>query len=255
MLWYKSWLETRWRFVIGLAIVVLSAFTAVAAYPRMMALLPLVPTVQAGGELGRRIRESAALMHDYRGYVWSQWLRQGMTNMLSLFAVLLGTGGLLSQGAGGGALFTLSLPVSRKALLGARAATGLAELFVLASVPPLLLPLLSPAVGQSYGIGDALVHGVCLFVAATVLFSAATFLSTVFTDVWRPALIVCASASVVGLAEPFAGPIARYSLFGIMTGESYFRGGGLPWGGLLASAAASSALLFAAGRNLARQDF
>ena len=85
-----------------------------------------------------------------------------MTQMLSLFAVLLGTGGLLSQASGGGALFTLSLPVSRKRLLGVRAATGLAELLALAFVPPLLLPLLSPAVGQSYGIGDALVHGACL---------------------------------------------------------------------------------------------
>jgi ABC-2 type transport system permease protein len=255
MLWYKSWLETRWRFLIGLAIVVLTAFTAVVAYPRVVALLPLVPTAQAGGELGRRIRESAALMHDYRGYVWSQWLRQSMTNMLSLFAVLLGTGGLLSQGAGGGALFTLSLPVSRKALLGVRAATGLAELLVLAFVPPLLIPVLSPGVGQTYGVGDAFVHGACLFGAATVLFSATSFLCTVFADTWRPALIVCCVASVIGLAEPFIGWVSRYSLFGIMTGESYFRGDGVPWLGLLASAAVSAAMLFAASSNLARQDF
>ena len=52
--------------------------------------------------------------------------------MWTLFAVLLGTGGLLSQASGGGALFTLSLPVSRNRLLGVRAATGLAELLVLA---------------------------------------------------------------------------------------------------------------------------
>ena len=255
MLWYKVWLETRWRFLIGLAIVTLSALGAVAAYPRVVALLPLVPSVQIGGELGRRIRESAELMRDYRGYVWSQWLRSSMTNMVSLFAVLLGTGGLVTQASGGGALFTLSLPVTRKELLGVRAATGLAELLVLAFLPPLLLPLLSPGVGQSYAVGDALVHGACLFVAATVLFSAASLLSTVFGDVWRPALIVCGVASVIGLAEPFAGAISRYSLFGIMTAESYFRGDGVPWLGLLASAAVSAAMLSAASSNLARQDF
>ena len=27
MLWYKSWLETRWRFVIGLVLLILSACT------------------------------------------------------------------------------------------------------------------------------------------------------------------------------------------------------------------------------------
>jgi hypothetical protein len=40
-----------------------------------------------------------------------------------------------------------------------------------------------------------------------------------------------------------------------MSVEIYFRGGGLPWLGLFASAAASAAMLYAAARNLARQDF
>ena len=40
-----------------------------------------------------------------------------------------------------------------------------------------------------------------------------------------------------------------------MSGETYFRGGGLPWLGLLASAAVSAAMLYAAASNIARQDF
>ena len=178
-----------------------------------------------------------------------------MTNMLSLFAVLLGTGGLLSQASGGGALFTLSLPATRNRLLAVRAATGLAELLVLAFVPPLLLPLLSPAVGQSYAVADALVHATCLFVAGTVLFSLAFLLSTVFSDVWRPALVAGCASALVGLSEPFFRGLSRYSLFGIMTGEIYFRGGGVPWLGLLASTAVSAAMLYVATKNIARQDF
>ena len=255
MLWYKAWLETRWRFLIGFALVMLGAVGAVLAYPKFVTVLAAVPAIDVQGELGRRIREGAELGRTYHGYLWSQWLRQSMTNMLSLFAVLLGTGGLLSQGTGGGALFTLSLPVSRTQLMVARTATGLAELSVLSFVPQLVLPLLSPAVGQSYGIGDALVHGACFFVAGGVLFSVACLLSTMFTDVWRPALIVCALAFVLGSCEAFFDTLSRYSLFGIMDGEMYFRGGGLPWLGLLASAAVSAAMLFAASRNLARQDF
>ncbi len=255
MLWYKSFLETRWRFLIGLAILLLSITGTVLGYPRVVKLLPLVPSIDTSGEIGRRIKEIADLSHTYRGYIWAQGLRQNVTQMLSLFAVLLGTGGLLSQASGGGALFTLSLPVSRNRLLGVRAATGLAELATLAFVPLLLLPLISPAVGEHFGILDALVHGACFFLAATVLFSLACLLSTVFTDVWRPALIVCALAAVLGIAEPFFGALSRYSLFGIMNGETYFRGGGVPWLGLLASAAGSAAMLFAASRNLARQDF
>jgi hypothetical protein len=152
-------------------------------------------------------------------------------------------------------VFTLSLPVSRNRVVGIRAATGLAELLVLAVIPVLLLPVLSPAVGETYNVGDALVHGACLFIAAGVVFSLTFLLATVFSDLWRPVLIASGAAAVLGLCDPFFPALSRYGLFGIMSGEVYFRGGGLPWLGLLASAAASAAMLYAASRNIARQDF
>ena len=256
MLWYKSWLETRWRFLIGLALLMCSA-------PRHRLRLSPGGEAPAAGARGRRQRRARPADQGSGGTdarlprlrVVAVAPAEHDADLWTLFAVLLGTGGLLSQASGGGALFTLSLPVSRNRLLGVRAATGLAELLVLAFVPPLLLPLLSPAVGQTYGIGDALVHGACLFIAGAVFFSLAFLLSTVFSDVWRPVLIVCGVAAVLALCEPFFGDLSRYSLFGVMSGEIYFRGGGLPWLGLLASAAVSAAMLFAATRNIARQDF
>jgi ABC-type transport system involved in multi-copper enzyme maturation permease subunit len=256
MLWYKSFLETRSRFLIGLVILLMSVCGTVYAYPRVERLLPMMPAAATagGGLVAERIREIAGLSATYRGYIWAQVLRQNLTQMFSLFAVLLGAGGLATQGARG-ALFTLSLPVSRNQLLGVRTATGLAELAALSFVPLLLLPLISPAVGQHYALADTLIHGLCLFVAGAVLFSAACLLSTIFHDQWRPILIVCFVAAVLGIAEPFFGELSRYSLFGTMDGEMYFRGGGVPWLELLASAAVSAALLFAASRNLARQDF
>src|SRR4051812_5787488 len=256
MLWYKSFLETRSRFLIGLCVLLMSVFGTVYAYPRVERLLPMVPAAAAasGGLVADRIRDIAALSSTYRGYIWAQALRQNVTQMLSLFAVLLGAGGLATQGARG-ALFTLSLPVSRHQLLGVRTATGLAELAALSFVPLLLLPLISPGVGQQYGLADTLIHGLCLFVAGAVLFSAASLLSTVFQDQWRPILIVCFAAAVLGIAEPFFGELSRYSLFGTMDGEIYFRGGGVPWLELLARAAGSAGLLFAPGREPPRPEF
>jgi hypothetical protein len=255
MLWYKAWLETRWRFAIGLVILILSAAGAVFAYPRVLKLLPLVPSIDTSNEVGRRIKEIGDLSRSYAGYIWAQWFRQNMTQTLSLFAALLGTGGLRSQTAGGGALFTLSLPISRSRLLGVRVATGLIELLALAMVPSVAVPLLSTAIGSRFGVGAALVYGACAFVASTVIFSAASLLSNVFSDIWRLALIVCVAAAALGIREPFFGDYSRYSLFGVMDGEMYFRSGGLPWLGLGVSATASAAMLFAAGRNLGRQDF
>jgi ABC-type transport system involved in multi-copper enzyme maturation permease subunit len=255
MLWYKSFLETRSRFVIGLVIVVLSMGGIVFAYPRVARLLPLVPSIDTGGEVGRRIKEVAELSRSYRGYIWAQALRQNISQMVSLFAVLLGAGGLLSRASGSGTAFTLSLPVSRNRLLAVRTATGLAELAAVSFAPVLLLPLLSPAVGERFGIVEALVHGACFFAAGSVLFSLTALLSTVFHDTWQPVLIACAFAALLAITEAFLREGARYSLFGLMSGEMYFRDGVVPWLGLLAGAAVSAAMLFAASRSLARQDF
>src|SRR5579863_5529517 len=160
MLWYKSWLETRWQFLIGFIVLMCAAASTVAFWPKFTELIPLASSVQASGEIGRQIREGVELARDYRGYIWSQGFRQSLTNMATLFAVLLGTGGLLSQRSGG--LFLLSLPVSRTRFLATRAATGLAELLLIAAVPSLVILVVSPAVGKSYGGSDALVHALCL---------------------------------------------------------------------------------------------
>jgi len=255
MLWYKSWLETRWRFVIGLVLLMFSAASTVFTYPEVVKLLSGMPNPDLGGALGRRVGETLALARDYRGYVWSQWFRQNLIQMWGIFAVLLGTGGLVSQASGGGAIFTLSLPASRNRLLGVRAATGLAELLVLAIVPPLLVPAFSGAIGERYAVSDALVHGACMFIAGTMFFSLAFLLSTVFADVWRPALIVFCVAVALGLSDLVLRDLPLFSVVRLMSGETYFRTGSWPWPGLFASMVVSSALLYGASRNIARRDF
>jgi hypothetical protein len=253
MLWYKSWLETRWRFLIGLALLTCSAAGVVFAYPLTLKLLPLVPT-NLGGEIGQRIRESAELAREYRSYVWSEWFRKNLGQMATFFAVLLGTGGLLSRPSGGEALFTLSLPVSRQRLFGVRAAAGLGELTVLTFVPSLLIPLLSPMVSETYGLGNALVHSACALVASSVFFGLALLLSSVFGGLWRPLLIALSLAAALALAEQFLGS-RSYGIFQVMSGETYFRSGRLPWPGLLVSAAASAALYWGTSLSVARRDY
>src|SRR5687767_1949460 len=125
MLWYKSWLETRWRFLIGLFVLLCSAAGAVLVYPQVVKMTASIPT-DMPGMLGDRVREAAELSRSYRGYVWANWFRQNLTQMGTLIAILLGTASLVSES--GGALFTLSLPVTRQRLLHVRAAAGLAQL-------------------------------------------------------------------------------------------------------------------------------
>jgi hypothetical protein len=255
MLWYKSWLDTRWRFLIGFVLMTCAAFFVVGTWPRVKALLPQLSMLDTGsGLIGQKIREAAELQKTYRGFVWSQWFRQTPTQTGTLLAVLLGSGGLLSQGSSG-QLFTLSLPVSRGQLVAARAATGLAEWLAIAIVPSLVIPLASASVGESYALSVALVHGLCIFVGGTVFFGLAVLLSTVFDDLWRPLLIALTAAIVGGTVElALVGP-TRFGTFCVMTGENYFKTGLVPWGGLVVNAAVAAAMLYGAGINLARRDF
>jgi ABC-type transport system involved in multi-copper enzyme maturation permease subunit len=254
MLWYKAFLDTRGRFLIGLALLPCAAIFMVLTYPRVVALLPAATSIDTSGALGQQIGEAIDLARDYRGYVWSQWFRQTPTSLVALFAALLGTGGLAAS-ASGGTLFMLSLPASRMRIVAVRAGSGLAQWLVLALVSSLAISLSSPAVGESYSVGTALVHGTCLFVGGAVIYSLALLLSTLFGDLWRPWLIALAIATPIAFAEQIVPGSSPVGLFSAMTGEQFFRTGRLPWAGLAVATAASGALLYMAALNFSRLDF
>src|SRR5256885_10365098 len=128
MLWYKAWLDTRWRFLVGLGLLLISACGVVFTYPQVARVLTVEPSIDTSRELGRRIKEGIELSRTYRGYVWSQWFRQNLPQIWTIVAIMVGSGSVLSHGLRGGALFTLSMPASRNRLLAVRAAAGLGEL-------------------------------------------------------------------------------------------------------------------------------
>jgi ABC-type transport system involved in multi-copper enzyme maturation permease subunit len=257
MLWHKAWLETRWRFISALLILTVLAGGNVYDYLATQQLLPRLsistdtPAAEATGLAGV-IRDAIEVQKDFRGFVWYQAFRQNLTQMGVFFAVLLGCGGLLSESSKGSALFTLSLPVTRRHLLGARTGVGLAQLMAISIVPPLAISVLAPTVGQRFSVVDALAHGVCIFFVAAVFFSLASFLSTLFADIWRPLLIAIGIACAVALVSMF---VPQLGIFSVMSGESYFRTGSLPWMGFVTSAVIATALLYSAAETLERRDF
>jgi ABC-type transport system involved in multi-copper enzyme maturation permease subunit len=257
MLLHKAWLETRWRFISALVILTMLSASSVFSYfanSRLMSELATtpVPAAAEASPLGAAIREAIELQKEFRGFIWYRTFRDNLTNMGVFFAILLGCGGLLSETSKGSALFTLSLPVTRKQLIGARATTGLLQCLAIAMVPPLVLPILAPAIGERFGIVDALAHGLCIFFVGALFFSLASFLSTLFADIWRPMLIALGIACAIAIVS-FVVP--QLALFSVMSGESYFRTGTLPWTGLLTSAVLATALLYSAAETLERRDF
>jgi hypothetical protein len=254
MLWYKAWLDTRSRFVLGLLVLLVLACGTVFLFRTVQVIASSLPvdTVVGGGVLQERMQEALEAIRTFRGYAWSQWFVGKLPALLTLFGALLGSGSPLVK-AGTGALFSLALPASRDGWIGTRAATGLAELLVIALLPSIAIVALAPLVGQQLSFVDALVFGFCAFVGGTLFFALALFLSTLFNDVWRPLLLTCLGAVMIG-AFGQALPSGR-GLFEAMAGKSYYYDGVLPWPELLLATVAAGAFVYFASANVARRDF
>jgi hypothetical protein len=250
MLWHKAWVDTRWRFFLGLALLLVLACGSSLTFPRVRDFLgamqlPVVPDEEAAAAF----RESLEFIRTFRGYAWSQWFSQSFPILLTIMAALLGSGNALVKG-GSGALFSLALPVARGRWISSRSGIALAELFVLALAPSLVFAVLAPVVGEQFAVTEALAYGLSAFVGASLFLGLAVFLSTLFNDVWRPLLLTCVGALVVALVVPH-----DHGLFQAMGGRSYFFSGTLAWPELLVSAAAALGLVCAATAKIARRDF
>jgi hypothetical protein len=248
MLWHKAWVDTRWRFSLSLVLLIVFACGSALSFPRVRDLfatmqLPVVPDEATAAAL----REQLELMRTFRGYVWSQWFSQTFPALMTLLAALLGSGSPLFTG-GGGALFSLALPVARSRWIGARAGIALTELLVLALVPSLAFAVLAPVVDGEFRVIEGLVYGTSAFVGGSLFLGLAVFLSTLFNDVWRPLLLTCVGALAIGLIVPVG-------LFPAMGGHGYFFASTLAWPELLAGAAGAAMLVYAAAARLERRDF
>ncbi|MCA1632139.1 MAG: hypothetical protein LC802_00115 [Acidobacteria bacterium] len=253
MLWYKAWLETRWRFIVGLVLLTCFGAAVVLTHPLMENMQVEIPNLP--GSLGESVREAFALMTTYRGYVWSQWFAKNLLQFWTLFAVLLGVGGFAAEAQRGTALWTLSLPVTRRRLLGVRAGVGAAELLLLALVPSLLVAALSPLVGQSYPLGEALAYSLMMFIGGMFFYGLALLLSTAFGDQLKPILAAMAVSIAMGLLSLFSKRLADYSVYSVMSGQKYFNEGAPPWAGLAVCVALAAAMFYASLRVLERRDF
>lgn len=252
MVWLKTWLDTRWRFLIGFALLLVSACGIAVSYVQVAELIPNIRVANVpGGPLTEAIEEAMADQSTFSGFVWSQWFGGNLTTLATFFAAILGSGNPLS-GSDRGVTFSLALPVPRGRWLTTRAALGLMELLVLVLVPSLVIVLIAPVIGETYALGAAVVHSLGVFIVSAAFFGCALLLSTFFNGVLRPLLITCLIAMALGMLEVF---VPHNGVFAAMSAETYFRDGVLPWVGWLASAVVTGGLLYWAAVNVERRDF
>ena len=175
---YKSWLETRSRFLWGSVLVLGTVSNSVFQGPKVM----------------RAVRQQLPwLPMPFPRYLWETVYQGSLLATWIAFVVLLGLGGLRREVSTGVSAFTLSLPVRRSKFLQAQAVMGLAEALVMGFLPALLVPALSLLIGQTFAIDQAICYAV-LLVGAGLVFYGWTVLLSHLTQGGLTALTISASS-------------------------------------------------------------
>jgi hypothetical protein len=200
-----------------------------------------------------RLTPAATRAANVNGLLQS-WFRNGLPQLWCLFAILLGSGGLISQaGRSDGGLFTLALPITRTSIVLTRVGVVLVELYLLALLP--LLLVLSPTLGRLYLSADVFVMSLSIVAGGAVFFAIPFLLSSLFEQFWLPAATMLGLAVAITVARTIDPVLAGYTMGRLLRGGDYLGGGSLPWVGLVGSVAISAALIAVAARNIARRDF
>jgi len=255
MLWQKSWWETRWGFLVFIVGTLLFVVWRPLEAQWVSSFQERAP---AWGEDWRRL---LPLLSSHQGYVWSYWFKLTLLIMWPMCAVAqgvtLGSASCpwMAGGHGAAGLFTYSLPVSRRRVLLTHAALVAVELVLVALAPSLMFPIVSHLTGGDVPFGSTGIYALLLSLGGMV-FPAFTFLLTaVFDNQWK--VLVIGIAVVFALFFPIrlAEEFPWWNVYHVMSGETYFRYGKIPWLGLLASLAISALMMFVAVRIYERRDF
>ncbi|HEU0183869.1 MAG TPA: hypothetical protein VFS27_01040 [Blastocatellia bacterium] len=254
MLWKKSWWDTRWLFLAGLlATLVMFGWALGWGHFDATRWTARLQRMESMGESERHA------LNNYQGHVWFLWFRLILNFIWADFAVALGAICLMSacpwtsyQKAAG--LFAFSLPVSRRKVLLAPAAVGFIELFLIALIPSLLLPVIALFHGRRFSLGDALIYALLLIFGGAVLFCFAFLLTVIFSNYIMAFVLM--EIIIFALHLPFVSSASHpwWNILGVMAGESYFFHGQIPWFGLGISLILSAVFLFTAVRIYERRD-
>jgi ABC-2 type transport system permease protein len=245
MLWYKAWRETRVRFLLSALALTLICASFVFFHRDVSSGMPGEPL-------------------SYPVYIWRITYKGYLRELFMILTILLGLGGLARERDQRTVGFTLALPVSRWRLAATRAVVGLAELFLLATIPAIVLPLLSPLVGQGYSSSQAWAFTILWATIGSLIFGMGFVASVLFAgELTAPVVAILGLVAYSALAD--WSPLERYltDIHDVMSGIDmpYFNErtgiltGPLPWATLSAVVIAGVVLIVTGARITTRQDF
>jgi hypothetical protein len=227
MLWYKGWLETRFRLLMALGMVVLMGSTYVFG----------MKTKGLGALAG-----TAAIL-------------------VALLSIILAGAGIVTQpalqttkGLHGSMLFTLSMPVSRFRLLAVRATVGWLEVVLGILAMCFGMWILFPELrGMTTGL-EMLEYAGTLIVCASGLYSIPVLLATFLDDQWRLYGSALSFGALWWLSNHMGLP-ASANVFRAITVNSPLIAHSVPWFAMALSMGMCGVLFFAAVKIVQAREY
>jgi hypothetical protein len=230
MLWYKFWLETRWRLAFSVTMYVLQMF---AVYSNM-------------AKHSKPPDASAVL--GTLNYVW--WLT----------AIFAAANGIKTQSSGispmkglhGSTYFTLTLPISRFQLFSSRALYGIVQMLLVVTSACAATWALFPALRDSSTLGEALLCGVIFTVCSLGFYFLSTLLSIFLDAQWQ---IYGSLVAIGGVWWLVRGYQSDLNVFRVFRDSAPLVTHTIPWMAMLVSVWIGLILFVAAAREIERREF
>jgi hypothetical protein len=235
MLWYKAWLETKWRFVFLLGSILLVWLTPLWLPSFGFRLPPGVPA----SRIWMAIHLGSVLLY----IVAANFLAGSGVNSQTTYAA--------TSGFHGSMLFTLSLPVSRRRLLLVRAGLGAVQTGVLVAI------MAGYTLFQRPGGASAMqaVEYIARAIACTMaVYALSVLLACLLDEMWQFYAATFCWIAFYLLQSRFA-VVSWLSPLRGMTLISYPLTAPMPWAPVVASLALAGALLCASMLVLQRKEY
>jgi hypothetical protein len=223
MLWYKAWLETRWRFIFMLATI------AVMWVPDLLGL--------PSQRLAIALRLAAVLQFS----VTALFLAGAGINTQTFYAATTGYHGSM--------LFTLSLPVSRRRLFLVRAGLGALETWVFIAVLVSVMVLRAP---QALSSAEALRYAARAMICIMAVYSLSALLACFLDEMWQ----FMSSALVLGALAALMSRSSLVAQFSPLRGLTVYPAHAtMPWAPVMASIVITVVLVCSSLLVLRRKEF
>jgi hypothetical protein len=246
MLLYKSWLESRFRFLGGLSLVILTVSRTVWSAPQTISL----------------IQQQMPWQHmSFAKYVWLTIYDGSLLAGWICLAVLLGSRGLRKEQSLGVSVFTLSLPVRRGSVLRAQSFVALVELVALGVLPAFLIPGLSRTVGVTFPMTQTLRYAALLICPGVVFHGWSLLVSQLTGSESTSGTIAFTSIGAFFILVKRVHVLDSLDIFDVMSGadlldrNSFLLHGPLPWVTFLTALALLLGMLWLSILLIERHDF